>query len=585
MINSHLLSDAEFASLATGTESSGLVQRLQDVQQSKHIMLLHHIADRADGTGREAIAFRDGYQLLTRLRAANAEAGAWLLNLPHLAAWEHYCLMRLQEGEAAAFGHFVCLVAAAAIRIGMPFELDVPVLDGRVPLPGLGSMHATGPATWIRLRCDGDHVSAGNLFHENRNRLVPDDGSARTTPHWSGTPLVRAQADDLVWQVLLEAGDPFLDRYPLPVSIGLSPGELQRWRLRIQAAWEILVRHHRRVAEPMATGISAIVPIAPESGNNLVSATSQAVFGAIATSWPPDPVTMAETFVHEFQHVKLGALMDMVRLVEADGGKVYAPWREDPRPARGLLQGIYAHLGVARFWNSQQHVATGPDDLLRAQVVFARWRQAVGEAIRALLAADCLTPEGQRFTRMLQDQGYRLESGKVPAKAQQMADEVALDHRLTWQLRHKALEPSDVDRLVTAFRQGEPRPTQMTPRGADAEDVRKPGSPVRSRFLNARYLSRARYHELRARGTQPLSAADAFLLDGKPKEAADAYRNTIMNSADPQPDAWIGLSLALHQLPATPIRTVFADQLPLIFDMYARLDNGSDPLRLARWLA
>ena len=28
---------------------------------------------------------------------------------------------------------------------------------------------------------------------------------------------------------------------------------------------------------------------------------------------------------------------------------VYVPWRDDPRPASGLLQGVYAHLGIARF--------------------------------------------------------------------------------------------------------------------------------------------------------------------------------------------------------------------------------------------
>jgi HEXXH motif-containing protein len=585
LINSHLLSDAEFVSLATGTESPGLVQRLQNVQQSKHIMLLHHIAEHAASTDHQAIAFRAGYRLLTSLQAANPEAGAWLLNLPHLAAWEHHCLMRLQDGEAAEFGHFACLVATAAIRIGMPFELDVPVLNGRVLLPGFGSIHVTGLAAWIRLRCDGDRVSAGNLFEENRGRLIPDDGSERPTPHWTGTPLVRAQASDIVWQVLLETADPFLDRYPAPVSIGLSPEELQRWRRCIHTAWEILVRHHRGVAEPLASGISTIVPIAPESDTDLVSATSQAVFGAIATSWPPDAVTMAETLVHEFQHVKLGGLMDMVPLVEEDDRKVYAPWREDPRPARGLLQGVYAHLGIARFWNTQQHASTGQNDVLRAQVLFARWRRAVSEAVRTLLTVDCLTPAGKRFAGMLQDQGYHLESEQIPAKAQQMADEVALDHRLTWQLRHKALESAEVERLVRAFRQGEPLPPQMTPRGEDAEDVRRLGSPVRSRFLHARYLSPARYHSLRACGMPPLTAADAFLLDGKPKEAAEAYRTMIMNSADPQPDAWIGLSLAMHQLPTTPIRTVFANQLPLMFDMYARLENGRDPLQLARWLA
>ena len=28
---------------------------------------------------------------------------------------------------------------------------------------------------------------------------------------------------------------------------------------------------------------------------------------------------------------------------------IYLPWRDDPRPAAGLLQGAYAHVGVTEF--------------------------------------------------------------------------------------------------------------------------------------------------------------------------------------------------------------------------------------------
>ena len=64
-----------------------------------------------------------------------------------------------------------------------------------------------------------------------------------------------------------------------------------------------------------------------------MSATTPAAFGAIATSWPPDGVTLAETLVHEFQHVKLGVLLDLVPLVEPGGGKVYASGAQRARTA------------------------------------------------------------------------------------------------------------------------------------------------------------------------------------------------------------------------------------------------------------
>ena len=238
--------------------------------------------------------------------------------------------------------------------------------------------------------------------------------------------------------------DPYLDRYTLPMSVGLATDELRPWRQRVQAAWEVLVRHHRWAAGPIAEGISAIVPLTPQADTDLISATSPAAFGAVATSWPPDPVTLAETLVHEFQHVKLCGLMDMVPLASAGAENVYAPWRQDPRPASGLLQGIYAHLGIVRFWRAQRHAETHPDDILRAQVQFARWRQTIDSAVTTLRQTGCLTSAGVRFAEAMRAKGRELAAGSVPEEAQEVAREVALDHRLNWQMRHVAAHADDV---------------------------------------------------------------------------------------------------------------------------------------------
>ena len=234
---------------------------------------------------------------------------------------------------AADFGHFACLAAAAAVRGGVPFELDVPVRGGRVQLPGLGFVRITDDSSWVRLCGDGDRVTAGRQLRADRRYLIPDDGSGGPVPQWSGTPVIRAVADGLAWQALLETEDSYLDRYTLPMARGLAAESVgRRAPAGAQAAWEVLVRNHRRAAEPLPDVVSVIVPLTPLRDIDLVSATTPAAFGAIATSWPPDPVTMAETLVHEGQHVKLCGLLDMVPLVTSGGERVYAPWRQDPRP-------------------------------------------------------------------------------------------------------------------------------------------------------------------------------------------------------------------------------------------------------------
>jgi len=381
--------------------------------------------------------------------------------------------------------------------------------------------------------------------------------------------------------LLLETGDPYLDRYTLPMRTAMPAGEVADWRERVRSAWQIVAGRHRWAAEPMADVISVIVPLTPRTGTDLVSATTPAAYGAISTSWPPDEVTLAETLVHEFQHVKLCGLLDMVPLAVSGDQRVYAPWRQDPRPAGGLLQGAYAHLGIARFWQAQQHAETDPDGLLRAQVLFARWRPAIGETVQTLLETGSLTPAGVRFAERLRAQGQQLMPAPVPARAAQIAAEVALDHRLTWQLRHVAADAADVAGLADAYRRGEPGPGAA--RTWVQEDIRKVDSGLRSRLLNLRYLEPARYRALCADGVLPLSEADRLLLGRCGEAAVQAYRTRITGSADPQPDAWIGLALALHQLPPSPAGAALATRLVQVAEVHARLGGRTDPLDLAGW--
>jgi hypothetical protein len=294
---------------------------------------------------------------------------------------------------------------------------------------------------------------------------------------------------------------------------------------------------------------------------------------------------MAETLVHEGQHVKLCGLLDMVPLVTSGGEMVYAPWRQDPRPAGGLLQGVYAHLGIARFWAAQRHAETGPDDLLRAQVHFARWRSMIDQAAQTLLRTGCLTPAGVRFVELLRTQGQQLEAEPLPGEARDIADQVALDHWLTWQVRHLAIDPAGVASLAAARRRGESARDRARPGTWIEADVRKVDASVRSRLLTMRYLAPARYRELCADGILALSEPDRLLVSGRAQAAVRAYRDEITASADPRPEAWIGLALALHQLPSSPLQAAFATELALMFEVHGCLGDRSDPLDLASWFA
>ena len=71
--------------------------------------------------------------------------------------------------------------------------------------------------------------------------MRPDDGTGApgngTVPGWSGTPAIRADGGGPSWTLLLETGDPYLDRYTLPMRTSMPADEVADWRERVRTAW------------------------------------------------------------------------------------------------------------------------------------------------------------------------------------------------------------------------------------------------------------------------------------------------------------------------------------------------------------
>jgi HEXXH motif-containing protein len=579
-----VLSPDAFTELALGAGDDAVIRQLRGVQLSKHLMLLRALAGAVTEAKPTpaAVAFNAGYQLLVQVQQADADAVNWLLGLPHLGSWIHDCLARLDRGTQPDLGYLAAAAAAAAVRAGVSFELDAPLRDGRVPLPGLGRLRAPGAGDgWVRLSSDGQRLRVGWRAVVSCAALVPDDGAGPAEPLWEGTPLVRAQADGQAWEVLLERADPHLDRYSHPVLAELTAADTAIWRHRIQAAWELLVDCHQWAAGPIAAGVPVLVLLAPEA--HLVSTTSPAAFGAIATALPPSAATLAETLIHEFQHVKLAALLDMVPLIEPGTEQGYAPWRSDPRPMAGIMQGVYAFVGIVRFWDVQREQPADPDDTLSASVLYERWRLAIGPALGTLTGSGRLTPDGLRFTAMLGEQGLRRDSAPVPAAAADIAREIDLDDRLTWQLRHVAVDQAAVTALASAYQRGEPPSNQAASMTWIEADTRKVDTAARSRLLALRYREPREFRQLAVTELAGLGRADALLVRGDPAAALAAYRQCL--GAEPDLSAWGGLVLAAGQL--APLPAALACRLPLLVEIHACLAGqgiSADPLDLAGWL-
>lgn len=64
-----------------------------------------------------------------------------------------------------------------------------------------------------------------------------------------------------------------------------------------------------------------------------------------------DPIQVAEALVHEGAHARLAPFFAVDPLLDDDGAAIHpSPWRTDPRPLSGLLNGVHAFVNICRFF-------------------------------------------------------------------------------------------------------------------------------------------------------------------------------------------------------------------------------------------
>lgn len=432
----HRIPASLFADLAAGGGGAEAVRCLSAAQYSKHVLLIRGVLDTAECTGHPGRhAARAGYDLLSAVQQADPGAVDAVLRHSPVGAWARRTVLVLRgEADPAPFAvpeQLAALAAAAAVRARMPATIPLPVVDGAVVLPSLGRARLpgrTGTAT-VTVTPDGATLAA-----DGATVAIPADPHV-DAPGWQGLRPLHARADGLELRVLVEDLDPF--RMPGAGDLGerLTAAETAAWRPVLEEAWRLLTRHHRRTAVEVAAAIRVFTPLRPPEAGQ-VSATSRETFGCIALSAPVDACSLAVTLAHETQHAKLSALLDVVPLLGPDdGSRHYAPWRPDPRPLSGLLQGAYAYLGVTAFWRTQRRLARGAEETF-AHAEFARWRAAAYGVTRVIAASGRLTPAGEAFVAGMERTLAPWLEEPVPADAAELARQAAERHLNRWRERN-----------------------------------------------------------------------------------------------------------------------------------------------------
>ena len=421
-VANHKLSDDDFRELAAGYGSAAAVGQLIEAQRTLRRALLGAVyragitAPAVIGPMRETL--RTAWTILAAADRERPEALDRVLAHPYVRVWAARCLEQAgpagPAGEsdpvhspaaAAGLGHLAAIAAAAVIRAGGQADITVPVTHGAVHLPTLGRLVVSavdsGPR-WAVLSADGKSVSI---------RIGRDSWEFTTADLLSGEPRAAETFGDggtAAWQpvrtlsaagisVALEDTDPYRDCHRWPAATRLTEAEAAQWQDRFADAWQEIARDHPVYASAIAAGLAVLMPMAPAPQGRDLSATARHAFGAIGAALPADATTLALLIMHEFQHVKLGAILDLYDLYDPADRELYcAPWREDMRPLEGLLQGTYAHLAVCEYWRTRQKVTSGAEAQAAGER-FAFWHAHTREAVETLANSGSMTPLGMRF--------------------------------------------------------------------------------------------------------------------------------------------------------------------------------------------
>jgi HEXXH motif-containing protein len=600
-LDNHTLPAKHFEDLAHGDGNPEALSILRSAEYSRRLLLLRvfldMMADRPDTMGPLPPAER-AWEVLAEAWDSSPEALAAVLASPQVGVWlsRMVRILRYDEFDQRTIwtetGHVHAVAFAVAMRAGMTMSTGIPLRDGGVLVPTLGMAH---------IPLAGQHVASADTS-QGRARVrcadydieIPDD--PRHGGHrWWNLRAVALPFRDRTVDVSLDDIDRYRNFDEPIAERRLDGAEHERWTTQLTDAWRVLETAWPQQRAAMAAGLLSIVPLPEGDGREIRSASTGDGFGAALLSPHPDAVTLAASLVHEFQHIKLGSLLHLIPLVDQEMEEkqekdlVYAPWRDDPRPVSGLLQGVYAFLGISEFWRRQRGFAPA-GDRAAAEFEFAYARRQANTGLRTLLGSELLTPHGRDFGRHVARRLRDHLAEKVPAQAVQAAWATATEHRAAWRIRH--LAPLGSPALADAFLARRP-PQSMTP----VATVLRPARGTRW------YQSRLALYRLRlahpdefaelARGDAPLPPqahstvpSDIALVSGDATAAEVGYRSLI----DGEPGnlaGWTGLVLAASANRSTPAWRVLTRRPELVRAVHLALRRRAvtvQPTAVAEWL-
>ncbi|WP_186762666.1 HEXXH motif domain-containing protein [Lentzea tibetensis] len=568
-VTTHHLPRFVFDQICDGSVSREGITVLRNGQYSLRKLRLRTFAEEAAATVDQQGPFAEvesAWDLLAEAERTSPEVVEDVLMYPMVGVWLSRALRQVL-GMAldttplwSEVGVFHLVAAAAAVRSGLLFEIVVPVVHGAVMLPSVGAFR-------IATSFPVGHA----ILRNTRHGLTLTVLGRTTSPPLEPVKRHRAAARGRIVELVFDDLDPYRE-FTAPLPAGpLSDQESAEWRKLMDEAWDLLTACHPECADELSACLAAVVPLSVEQ--QVFAASSTAAFGCIAMSPKRSALEFAEALVHEIQHSKVNALLDLVVLCEDDDVcRFYAPWLDHPRPVTGLLHGLYAFCSVVEFWYLQRDLV--PASLVRrAHFNFAYRRHQVAQVVRTLSGAPELTDLGRTFVAAVSVRLAACPLLGVPGEVTEAIEWIIAAHRGVWRLRHVRPDEDVVAALTDAWI--EKRGPSRLCRADLVATSPETGRTTLATLIKARVVDPERFAALGV-----VDDAEAAFLSGDMDRAAECF-TTRLDVAPEDVTAWSGLALALD---STALRRLPEVVRAVRRSVAASTGRAPDPGQLAAWL-
>ena len=278
------------------------------------------------------------------LKNMGASGTATFMRMPQLHVFLHCAAHHLRRGESDAASESI-----RSLLFQTLFEMSV---EGCLPREGV-----CWPDAPPRDRCISPSRRAHGDFERTEYPITFRNHGFGTVGVHEGLLIQPSElCCPLNQRLVLSLFDtnPLSDFEAHPDKSGnqLSLGDASRrdWVESLQQAMTCVEEFMPLMFSEMSLILQQIVPVGTDDETHL-SASYQESIGTLYMTLHPQPMTMVEALIHEFQHNKINMLFALDPVMHNAFSPLFtSPVRPDPRPLHGVLLAAHAFVPVAELY-------------------------------------------------------------------------------------------------------------------------------------------------------------------------------------------------------------------------------------------